>query len=96
MGKGCSRSTIKNTIRESSRVVKKQIYNDMTLGMIKFGTILLILILLVIALSVNCSLKNDKEKEKNKTICTSCQKKEQHATKPLGDDGSARQEKSSK
>lgn len=66
----------------------------MTLGMIKFGTILLILILLVIALSVNCSLKNDKEKEKNKTICTSCQKKEQHTTKLLGDDGSARQEKS--
>lgn len=68
----------------------------MTLGMTKFGTILLILILLVIALSVNCSLKNDKEKEKekNKTICTSCQKKEQHTTKLLGDDGSARQEKS--
>lgn len=66
----------------------------MKLGMIKFGTVLLIIILLCVAGSVECGLRN--EKAKNKTICTSCQKKEQHTEKPLGDDGSARQEKSDK
>ena len=63
--------------------------------MTKFGTMLLIIILLCVYLSVNSALENEKEKIK-KTICTSCQKNEQHTEKPLGDDGSARQEKSGK
>jgi len=64
----------------------------MILGITKFETILFLSILLVLSVLIHSGLEN--EKEKNKTLCTSCQEKQQNREEPLGNDGGTRQEKS--